>query len=46
MIFARIFHEEFQTKEEDEWLVGKTWSRSLSVCRVNYQYAKKGVNYD
>jgi len=23
MIFARIFHEEFQTEEEDERLLGK-----------------------
>jgi hypothetical protein len=41
MIFARIFHEEFQTEEEDERLLGKTWSRSLSLNGVNYQYAKK-----
>ena len=26
MIFTRIFHEEFQTEEEDEWLLSKPWS--------------------
>jgi hypothetical protein len=30
MIFDRIFHEGFQTEEEDERLLGEPWSRSLS----------------
>jgi len=41
MIFARMFHEEFQTEAEDERLLDKSWSRSLSLYGVNYPYAKK-----
>ena len=41
MICARMFHEEFQTEAEDERLLGKPWSRSLSLYGVNYPYAKK-----
>jgi hypothetical protein len=41
MIFARIFHERFQTEEEDKRLIGKPWNRLLSLYGVNYQYAKK-----
>jgi len=47
MIFTRIFHEKFQTEEEDERLRGKPWSRSLSLYEGNYQYVRrKGENYD
>jgi hypothetical protein len=41
MIFARMFHEEFQAKAEGERLLGKSWVRSLSLYGVNYPYAKK-----